>query len=74
MNLQTMESQLKKKNNTICNHAVQESVAMGESLCAHVRSEDNYVDILTKVLTGQKQQDLVQWILYDIYDDHDKTT
>ena len=73
-NSQTPESQLKKKNNTICYHAVRESVAMGESLCAHVRSEDNYADILTKVLTGQKRRDLVQRILYDIYDDHSKTT
>ena len=53
-NSQTPESQLKKKNNAICHHAVWESVAMGESLCAHIRSEDNYADILTKVLTGQK--------------------
>ena len=56
------------------NKPVRESVAMGELLCAHVRSKDNYADILTKVLTGQKQQDLVQQILYDIYDNHSKTT
>ena len=35
-NSQTPESQLKKKNNAICYHTVRESVAMGESLCAHV--------------------------------------
>ena len=73
-NSQTPESQLKKKNNAICYHAMRESMAMGELLCAHVCSEDNYADILTKVLTGQKQWDLVQPILYDIYDDHSKTT
>ncbi len=53
-NPQTLELQLKKKNNGTCYHAVQESVAMRESLCAHVCSEDNYADILTKVLTGEK--------------------
>ena len=69
-NSQTPESQLKKKNNAICYHAVRESVAMGESLCAHVRSEDNYADLMTKVLTGQKRRDLVRRILYDVHDDH----
>ena len=53
-NSQTPKLQLKKKNNAICCHAVHESVAMGESLCAHVRSEDNYADLMTKVLTEQK--------------------
>ncbi len=48
-NSQTPESQLKKKNNAICYHAVSESVAMGESLCAHVHWEDNYADLMTKV-------------------------
>ena len=56
------------------NKPVRESVAMEELLCAHVCSKDNYADILTKVLTGQKQRDLVQQILYDIYDNHSKTT
>ena len=69
-NSQTPKSQLKKKNNAICYHAVHESVAMGESLCAHVRSEDNYAVLMTKVLTGQKRRDLVRHILYDVHDDH----
>ena len=49
---------------------VRESVAMGESLCAQVRSEDNYADLMTKVLTGQKRRDLVRRILYDVHDNH----
>jgi hypothetical protein len=35
------ESTLKKKCNSICYHAMQESVAMGESLITHIDSEDN---------------------------------
>ena len=45
-NSQTPESQLKKKNNTICYHAMRESMAMGEMLCAYVRSKDNYAEYL----------------------------
>jgi hypothetical protein len=37
-NTQSPESVLKKKSNAICYHAVQESVAMGESLIGHVPS------------------------------------
>ncbi len=62
---QTPESQLKKKNNATCYHALHESVAVGESLCTHVCLEDNYADLMTKVLTGQKRQDLVRQIFYD---------
>jgi hypothetical protein len=35
-NTQGPESVLKKKSNTICYHAVWESVAMGESIIGHV--------------------------------------
>ncbi len=34
------ESVLKKKNNTVCYHTVQESVAMGESLTAHIDGKE----------------------------------
>jgi hypothetical protein len=66
------ESTLKKKCNSICYHAVQESVAMGESLITHVNSEDNLSDLMTKVTRGGKHHQLVGNILYDIYDDHPK--
>ncbi len=66
------ESTLKKKCNSICYHAVQESVAMGESLIAHIKSEDNLSDLMTKVTHGAKHHRLVGNILYDIYDDHSK--
>ena len=73
-NAQKPESQLRKKNNAICYHAVRESVAMGESLVTHVRTTDNLADVLTKVLYGRKRKDLVRRVLYDIFDhDGDET-
>ncbi len=64
------ELTLKKKCNSICYHAVQESVAMGESLITHINSEDNLSDLMTKVTHGSKCRHLVANILYDIYDDY----
>ena len=51
-NTQCPESQLKKKSNSICYHAVREAVAMGELLTGHVKTNDNPADILTKVVGG----------------------
>ena len=56
-NTQRPESTLKKKSNSICYHAVRESVAMGESLTGHVRSENNPADIATKVMPGGRKRD-----------------
>ena len=67
-NTQRPESTLKKKNNSICYHAMRESVAMGESLTAHIRTNDNLADLLTKVMYGIKRRNLVSKILYDIFD------
>ena len=66
------ESTLRKKCSSICYHAVGESVAMGESLITHIKSEDNLSDLMTKVIHGTKRRRLVGNILYDIYDDHPK--
>jgi hypothetical protein len=66
------ESTFKKKCNSICYHAVQESVAMGESLITHINSEDNLSNLMTKVTRSGKRRRLVGNILYDIYDDHPK--
>jgi hypothetical protein len=41
------ESTLKKKCNSICYHAIRESVAMGESLITHIQTDDNLSDFLT---------------------------
>ena len=54
-NTQRPESMLKKKSNSICYHTVPESVAMGESLTAHIGTNENVGDFATKILYGQKQ-------------------
>ncbi len=70
-NTQRPESTLKKKSNSICYHAVRESVAMGESITGHVSTHANPADIATKVLPGgQKRNHLISLILYDLTD-HD---
>ena len=45
------ESILKKKCNAIANYAIGESVAIGETLTGHMRSEDNPANLLTKIVT-----------------------
>jgi len=70
-NTQKPESTLKKKSNSICYHAIRESVAMGESLTGHVSSKENPGDLATKVVPpGQQREHLVGMMLHDIYDDH----
>ena len=64
-NTQRPESMLQKKSNAVCYHAVRESVAMGESITAHVRSENNPSDICSKLVpAGTKRDHLVSMILY----------
>ncbi|KAL7428834.1 hypothetical protein ACHAXH_002196 [Discostella pseudostelligera] len=45
---------LKKKSNSICYHAIPESVAMGECKTGHIKTEDNLADLLTNVLYGSQ--------------------
>ena len=60
---------LRKKSNSVCYHAVRESVAMGESLTAHVSTHHNPADICMKVLPGgQKHDYLTGLVLYDLND------
>ena len=61
------ESALKKKSNSICYHFVRDAVAMRECLTTHVPTTRNWADILTKVLFGKKRRELVQGVLFDIY-------
>jgi hypothetical protein len=68
------ESVLKKKSNWICYHFIRESVAMGESLAGHVRSEENPADICTKVIAGgMKRETLTRMILYNGGEDVSET-
>ena len=70
-NTQRPESVLKKKSNSICYHFARESVAMGESLTGHIRSEDNVADLASKVVPGGRKRDhLVGLVMHDIVDDH----
>ena len=71
-NTQRPESQLKKKSLSICYHFCRESVAMGESLTAHVASTENAADLATKIITQRaKREHLVSKLLCDIYDEYD---
>jgi hypothetical protein len=63
------ESTLKKKCNSICYHAIRESVAMGETLLMHIRTGENLADFLTKTTSGAKRCKLVRGVVHDIYDD-----
>ena len=65
-NTQTPESTMKKKSNSICYHFCRESVAMGESLTAYILTNNNLVDLATKVLFGEKRRTLVRKLLYDL--------
>ena len=64
------ESVLRKKSNSVCYHAVGESVTMIESLVGHKPSKENVADLPTKILYGHKRRYLVSKILYNIHDDH----
>ena len=68
-NTQIPESTLRKKSNSICYHAVRESVAMGKSLTGHIPTAENCADLATKIIPGgQKRDHLVGKLLFDIVD------
>ncbi len=66
------ELTLKKKCNLICYHAIRESVAMGKSLIAHIRTQFNLADFLIKVTNDATRRRLVGNVLFDIYDNKTK--
>ena len=67
-NTQLPEINLRKKSNSICYHAMIESVAMGELLTTRIPTGKNYEDLLTRVLCGRKQRYHMRNLLCDIYD------
>ncbi len=69
-NTQRSESTLKKKNLSICYHAVCKAVVMGAILTSHMRTENNFSDFMTKVTYGQKRHHLMSSVLFVICDDH----
>ena len=46
-NTQRPESTLNKNSNSICYHTMRESVAMGESITAHIGTDENIADLAT---------------------------
>ena len=70
-NTQRPESNLKKKKNSICYHALREAVAMGECLTTHIPAKDNLSYMMTKFLYGSKKRGLVKGLIYDVFDSHD---
>ena len=62
------ESCLKKKSNRICYHFVGEAVAARGCLTTHTPMLKNFADLLTKVMLGREQRELLSDVLYDIYD------
>ncbi len=63
------ELTLKRKCNSICYHAIHESVAMGETLLTHIRTGENLADFMTKTTSGAKCRKLVSGVIHDIYND-----
>ena len=62
-------SVLRKKQHSICYHAVREAVTMDEIQVHHIRSEQNPSDICTKIIYGGLlRRTLVRMLLYDIFD------
>ena len=53
------ESVLKWKSNSVCYHAVHESVAVDKYLVGQTLSSKNVADLMTKVLYGQRRKYLV---------------
>ena len=70
-NTQCPESTSKKKNNSICYHALREAVAMGEWLTTHIPTKDNLSDMTTKVLYGSKKRGIVEGLMYNMFESND---
>jgi hypothetical protein len=66
-NTQKPEFMLKTKSNSICYHLCRESVAMGETLTAHIRSEENLADICTKFIPGGIKRDRICDMIFHYY-------
>ena len=61
----TMPNSVLKKKHAACNyHRVREAIASGAVSFAHIPSEMNYADILTKPLTGSPYMNLVKLLLF----------
>ena len=59
---------MNKKKNSICYHAMQESIEMGESLTSHISTNCNLADTLTKTLFGKNKRGVVEVVLYGVFE------
>ena len=66
-NSQNPDSTLNKTSNLICYHTVSESVTMGESVISHIRSDEDWANLLAKILYEEKRMGLVRQTLMNIY-------
>lgn len=64
LNTTVPSSQLTKKHNAIAYHRVREAIAGKIIRFAHIRSEENLANVLTKPLPGDAFQTLVQKLLF----------
>ena len=64
LNTTVPSSVLKKKHLAVGYHRVREAIACGILRFAHIRSENNIADVLTKPLTNVKFHPLIQPILF----------
>jgi hypothetical protein len=64
MSMMVPSSALKKKHNAIAYHHVYEAIAAGIIMFAHVESENNFADILTKPLGNEQFMKLVAPLLF----------
>ncbi len=60
-------STLKKNLNAISYHFVCEGVARDKWRTAYINTNDNVVDMLTKLLSGPKRQKFVSMVPHNIY-------
>jgi hypothetical protein len=62
-NTSVPESTLKKKSNSIAYHYVREKCAAGVARISYEPTDTNLADMLTKLQSGTKRSDLVQYVL-----------
>ncbi len=63
LNTTVPSSVLKKKHNAICYHRVREAIAAGVMKFAHIPSETNLADVLSKPLEFTKFYNLIKpWL------------
>ena len=59
-----VESQLKRKHNSICYHLVREAVAFGKMVLCKIDSKETLANLLTKSVPGYKRKYLRSKILF----------